>query len=98
MSINSTLAERESRYGSFNSFSMISQDLKKITNYYIERQSCNLSDQHKEALDMILHKIARIINGSPDYKDNWHDIAGYAILAEEECNEPAKDGADPLGR
>jgi len=31
---------------------------------------------------MILHKIARILNGDPEYSDNWHDIAGYATLIE----------------
>ena len=85
MNINDTLKEREGRYGSFGTFSMISQDLKKITGYYIDRQQCNLSDPHKEAIDMILHKLSRIINGDPHYKDNWHDIAGYAKLAEDEC-------------
>ena len=33
-----------------------------------------------EALDMILHKIARIANGDPNYADSWIDIAGYAKL------------------
>lgn len=31
-------------------------------------------------LEMIAHKIARILNGDPNYADNWHDIAGYATL------------------
>lgn len=31
---------------------------------------------------MILHKIARIMNGDPDHIDHWHDIAGYATLIE----------------
>jgi hypothetical protein len=33
-----------------------------------------------EALDMICHKIGRIVNGDPDYADSWIDIAGYAKL------------------
>ena len=37
-------------------------------------------DDQVEALDMICHKIGRIINGDPDYADSWHDIAGYAQL------------------
>ena len=40
----------------------------------------NVDDDQLEALDMIAHKIARIINGDPDYADSWHDIAGYAKL------------------
>jgi hypothetical protein len=29
---------------------------------------------------MICHKIARILNGDPNYADSWVDIAGYAQL------------------
>lgn len=37
-------------------------------------------DDQVEALEMIAHKIGRIINGDPNYADSWHDIAGYAKL------------------
>ena len=33
-----------------------------------------------EAIDMIFSKLARILNGDPNYADNWIDIAGYATL------------------
>lgn len=36
---------------------------------------------------MIAGKIARIINGDPNYVDSWHDIAGYATLIEQELKE-----------
>ena len=36
---------------------------------------------------MILHKLARILNGDPNYVDSWHDIAGYAILVEDIIKE-----------
>lgn len=29
---------------------------------------------------MICHKMARIINGDPNYRDSWDDVAGYATL------------------
>jgi hypothetical protein len=31
-------------------------------------------------MEMICHKMARIMNGDPNYSDSWHDIAGYAKL------------------
>lgn len=34
---------------------------------------------------MICNKIARAVNGDPQYFDNWRDIAGYATLAEKAC-------------
>lgn len=39
-----------------------------------------LSDVQAEALDMIAHKIGRIMAGDPNHKDHWDDIAGYARL------------------
>ena len=33
-----------------------------------------------ECLEMIAHKIGRILNGDPNYGDSWRDIAGYATL------------------
>ena len=32
------------------------------------------------ALDMIAHKLARIVTGNPNEPDHWHDIAGYATI------------------
>jgi hypothetical protein len=34
----------------------------------------------REAIDMILHKLARIAAGNPYFEDHWKDIAGYASL------------------
>lgn len=85
MSIEETLTERETRYGSYKNHAETTQLLKSAVqehpNYY------DMSSDKRESVEMILHKIARIINGNPDYKDNWHDIAGYATLAEKGCVE-----------
>ena len=80
-SVSETLAQRGSRYGDFASHAQITQGLKKTM-----RESPNwekLDPAKKEALEMIAHKIGRILNGDPEYADSWHDIAGYAILIEE---------------
>jgi hypothetical protein len=45
-----------------------------------------LEDDQAEALEMIANKIARILNGDPDYADSWTDIAGYATLVAERLN------------
>jgi hypothetical protein len=36
-----------------------------------------------EALEMIAHKIGRILSGDPNHQDHWDDIAGYAKLVSE---------------
>lgn len=40
----------------------------------------SLAPDQKEALEMIAHKIGRILNGDPNYHDSWHDIVGYTKL------------------
>ncbi len=42
-----------------------------------------LANDQAQALDTICDKIARILNGDPNYIDNWHDIQGYAKLVED---------------
>ena len=77
-SLGSVLQERGSRYGEFKDNADISQQLKSVmyssTNYY------SLPNDMKESLQMIAHKIARILEGDPYYDDSWVDIAGYAKL------------------
>lgn len=50
----------------------------------------NLRSVHRESLDMIAHKIGRILNGNPDLPDSWHDIAGYAELVVREVSGEAE--------
>jgi len=42
-----------------------------------------LAPDQKQALTVISDKIARMLNGQPDYRDNWHDIVGYAKLVDD---------------
>jgi len=37
----------------------------------------------RQALRVIVDKLARILNGDPDYIDSWHDLCGYATLVEQ---------------
>ena len=74
--IDNTLAERGARYGEFATHAEISQALKKVV--LAERRP--LEPYQREALEMICHKLARIVNGDPNYTDSWRDVAGYASL------------------
>ena len=51
----------------------------------------HMTDDQVIALDMICNKMARIVNGDPNYIDNWHDICGYATLVEQELNVTKRD-------
>lgn len=72
------LAERGSRYGSFETHAFITQRLKAVMTQAPKWPE--LKDDQIEALEMIAHKIGRILNGDPNYVDSWDDIAGYAKL------------------
>ena len=79
--ITQTLTERGARYGKFADHARISQALKlAIATHTTKEQLDRLADDQFEALDMICHKMARILNGDPNYADSWIDIAGYAQL------------------
>lgn len=74
------LIERDSRYGPFVGHAEVAQRLKDVINSQLRQRDKSLAHDQQEALDMICHKIGRIINGDPNYDDSWVDIAGYAQL------------------
>lgn len=82
------ITERGSRYGKFKDGAEIMQSLKD-TMRDVDGWN-NLTASQKEALDMIQHKIGRILNGDPTYDDSWKDIAGYATLIVNELNGEVK--------
>lgn len=78
--IDGVLSERGARYGKFTGHAGVTQQMKTFTRIALGARNKKLADDQLEALDMIFHKIGRIINGDPDYADSWVDIAGYAKL------------------
>lgn len=82
------ITERGSRYGKFKDGAEIMQELKDVMREVDGWH--NLTPSQREALDMIQHKIGRILNGEPTYDDSWKDIAGYATLIVNELNGEIK--------
>jgi len=78
--IADTLDERGRRYGLFTGHAQVTQELKQVISENLMIREKALAPDQKEALDMICHKIGRIINGDENYDDSWIDIAGYAKL------------------
>jgi len=90
--IAATLSQRGSRYGAFETHARITQDLKVVMGD--TPNWAFLADDQKEALEMIAHKIGRILNGDPNYDDSWIDIAGYAkLVADRLTVNSVADGA-----
>lgn len=76
--IHDTLVERGSRYGAFTEHARITQAIKRAM---VDSPNWEgLPYDMKEALEMVAHKVGRILNGDPNYDDSWVDIAGYTQL------------------
>lgn len=76
--INNILDERGNRYGDFSSNATTTQLIKQAIN--LGDTANKLSFYQRESLEMIAHKISRIVNGDANYIDSWVDIIGYAQL------------------
>jgi len=78
VNIEAITDERGEQYGDFATQGEIAQSLKD----YMRSQHGwdRLAPHQRESLDMIQHKISRILNGDPNVVDSWADIAGYAHI------------------
>lgn len=87
-STKETLEERGKRYGNYLEQTKISKRIKDVMldndNFWA------MEVDQQDSLEMIAVKISRIINGDPDYSDNWRDIAGYATLVAERLESEGK--------
>ena len=82
-SVNTLLQERALQYGTFASLAKTAQEFKSVLYRELGSRNKRLADDQSEALDMIMTKIARVINGDANHVDTWNDIAGYAKLVAE---------------
>jgi len=83
--VAATLAQRGTRYGDFHTHAHITQNIKRAMQNSPNWEG--LDDIQKEALEMVAHKIGRILNGDPYYVDSHHDIQGYMKLVEDHLKE-----------
>jgi hypothetical protein len=78
MNVEQTLQERGANYGSFLENATVTQNIKRAMSSGRNWQAITADKQ--EAMEMIAAKLGRILNGNPEHRDSWHDIAGYAKL------------------
>jgi hypothetical protein len=83
-SLDEILKERGNRYGKFSEHAHVTQEFKllydRMCSSYGTSDEARIEADQREAMDMIFHKIGRIVCGDPNYSDSWRDIAGYAKL------------------
>ena len=78
MEVHKILQQRGSTYGDFAELAEFEQVVKDI--FKSRDNWWNLKPFQRTAIEMIIHKLARIMNGNVDYKDNYVDICGYCQL------------------
>lgn len=80
LDVNSTLSTRGNSHGDFIQNGRVMQSLKDLIRTGPSYQQ--LTPYQREAVDMICHKLGRIVCGDPNFIDHWHDICGYSQLVE----------------
>lgn len=80
--IKKILEMRGNKYGKFTDHANVTQDLKEAMALGASWET--LPPYMKESLEMVAHKIGRIVNGDPYYDDSWIDIIGYTQLVLDE--------------
>lgn len=76
--VEQVLVERGNDYGDYASKAQFIQGVK-----YLMRTSPSweaMDADMRESMEMIAHKMGRVVYGDPTHKDNFLDIAGYAKL------------------
>jgi len=83
------LADRGKSHGEFRNNSKVSQAIKEV--FHSNSRWYKLPAYKKEGLEMIAHKIGRLLEGNDLFQDHWDDIVGYAKLM---ADRNAQDVAD----
>jgi len=91
MTDTASIPNRDRQHGGMKAVGEISQEIKATmregvnwhgTDRHFSAGWQRLTPGEREALDMIAHKIARILSGSnPHDPEHWTDLAGYAHAA-----------------
>lgn len=82
--IEETLSHRQAQYGDFEKKADI---ISEVLEVFKDHNYSLMHPVYKEAIHMIIHKLARAVVGNEDIADTWRDIAGYATLAERQAEK-----------
>ena len=85
MDTQQLITERGRTHGPFSLNATMSQSLK--AQIHGTHGWYRLTATQAESLDMICHKIGRILAGDANHVDHWFDIAGYAQLVVNELTK-----------
>lgn len=82
--LDKILKDRGEQYGDFRYQFAFSQEIKDLMKEQPNWEE--LTPAQKEVLEMVSHKLSRILYGNPNNEDSWRDIAGYVTLVADEVS------------
>lgn len=85
--LSDILFQRRGQHGVFTEHAEVSQALKQVIYSAVAAHGKTLAPDQREALEMICHKMARIVSGDPNLVDHWIDLSGYATLVANRLSE-----------
>jgi hypothetical protein len=88
--LDAVLDARGDNYGMFMQNAETAIKIKGAMHNAIARNDMHLYPDQLQALDMIASKMSRIVNGNPNHRDSWIDIAGYATLVADRLEGKAR--------
>lgn len=85
--VDNTLEQRGEVYGSYKVGTEASgKILNALNEIHYDKHHTDLAGKDLVAIHYIVMKLVRLA-ATPEHLDSWHDIQGYAKLAEEMYNE-----------
>lgn len=76
--VDAILSERAGTHGEYAYQAELCRRLKNELHTHVGWKYLNSMQQ--ESLDMIMHKVSRIMCGDPNFEDHWRDCEGYSKL------------------
>lgn len=73
--VHQILQKRPTTHGPFHVVARIAQDTKAVWKGAEGWEKLDMAQ--REALEMVAHKVARILAGDPAVREHWVDGAGY---------------------
>jgi len=94
MQTEELLAERATTHGNFVNTALTIQRMNDLL--HTAPNWDEMPAYQKEALEMVVHKIGRILHGDPNFIDTYRDIIGYTkrVIDQLEHTEGATDVAN----
>ncbi len=87
MSVEKTLKERGSNYGSYGAnVEAVATIMDTLDGLKVEKDNRRLTAIERTHLQYLVIKLVRL-GATPEHADSWHDVQGYAKLSEEYFKE-----------